>query len=296
MAITHAISTERLVNILQSIALKQQTGCLSIVREPAQEHKREHTQGVEKGNIFFERGDTVFALTGQESGETALFRMLKWKLASYTFTEGMRYTPERHSTGSLSEQVPQALYKFDIRRLSSIKAAENRQTPPIGMSVLPKALPDPLPIDMVDTQLLPAINLAAIPVPTPPEMALPETPAVQITVFSQQNTRETPETRETGKHEQVFPCGRDERGESQASYAISMGVTAVFRALPYATTPIMLNRMERRERVVLLLLNGKRTVRDVAGLVHYSEVDVARTLVRLLKMRYIEYIERSGTE
>lgn len=295
MAITHAISTERLVNILQSIALKQQTGCLSIVREPAQERKREHTQGVEKGNIFFERGDTVFALTGQESGETALFRMLKWKLASYTFTEGVRYTPERPSTGGLSEQVPQAqaLYKFDIRRLSSIKAAENRQTPPIGMSALPKALPDPLPIELVDTQLLPAINLTAIPVPIPPDVALPETPAVQTAVFSQQNTRET---RETGKHEQVIPCGHDESGESQASYAIPMGVTAVFRALPYATTPIMLNRMERRERVVLLLLNGKRTVRDVAGLVHYSEVDVARTLVRLLKQRYIAYIEHSGTE
>lgn len=293
MTITHAISTERLVNVLQSIALKQQTGCLSIAREHTPGNKREHTQGIEKGNIFFERGDTVFALAGQESGETALFRMLKWKNVSYTFTEGMRYTPERNATGSLlslAPQVPQVLHKLDILRLSSMKAAENRQTPPIGMPALSEVMPVQLPTEMIETQLLPAINLAEIPVPMPPDMALPGTPSVQSAVFSQRDARDAWDARDTGKHEQVAPCDR-EHHEGHESHAIPMGVTSIFRALPCATTPVVLSRMERRERVVLLLLNGKRTLRDVAGLIHYNEVDVARTLVRLLKQRYIEYIE-----
>jgi hypothetical protein len=173
-----------------------------------------------------------------------------------------------------------------------MKAAENRQTPPIGMPAIPKAIQGQLSVEMVETQLLPAISLAEIPVPTPPEMALPGTPSVQRTVFPQRAARET------GKHEQVIPRNR-ERRESQESHTVPMDVTAIFRALPSATTPIILSRLERRERIVLLLLNGKRTLRDVAMLVHHSEVDVARTLVRLLKHKYIEcieYIEHTGAE
>jgi hypothetical protein len=69
-----------------------------------------------------------------------------------------------------------------------------------------------------------------------------------------------------------------------------LGVHAIFRALPVAKKPDVLNQMGRRERIVLLLLDGKRTVHHVARLVHRSDLDVARTLVHLLKQRYIEYI------
>jgi hypothetical protein len=274
MTITHAISTERLINVLQSIALKQQTGCLTVIRE------QEHTQEAEKGNIFFDHGDTVCALTGQESGETALYRMLNWKHVAYNFIEGMRYIPERKITGNLLVRALQAPQTLDILRLSSIKAAESRQTPPIGIPALPKITSEQVPVEMVETQLLPVLSLTEIPVPTPPEMALPGAMPVQSQAFSQ---------RDTGKHEQVTPC-HNENLASQEYPTISLGVTSIFRALPCATTPLVLSRMERRERVVLLLLNGKRTLHDVVVLVHQSEVDVARTLVRLLKLGYIEYM------
>jgi hypothetical protein len=289
MTITHAISTERLVNVLQSIALKQRTGCLTVVREHQQ------TQGAEKGNIFFERGDTVFALTGQEFGETALYRILNWKHVAYTFIEGMRYIPDRQITGDLifrasrtssATQTSQAPHTLDILRLSSIKAAEGRQTPPIGIPALPKTTSGQLPVEMVETQLLPVMSLAEIPVPTPPEMALPGTTAVQSSTDSQ---------RDTGKHERATQCQR-ENLESHEYPTVPLGVTSIFRALPCATTPLVLSRLERRERVVLLLLNGKRTLHDVVMLVHHSEVDVARTLVRLLRQGYIEYIEHMREE
>ena len=221
MTITHAISTERLVNVLQSIALKQQTGCLSVECV----YKQGHTQR-EKGNIFFERGDTVYALTGQASGETALSRMLNWKQFLYVFTEGVRYTPGRQIAGAMAPRT------LDILRLSSIKVAENRQTPPIGIPAIPRSVRQTaqrqLPAEMVETHILPSLN--------------------------------------------------------------QMGVTSVFRALPLATSPAILHRLERRERVVLLLMNGRRTVRDVAALIHHDEVEIARTLVHLLKRGYIEYV------
>lgn len=275
MTITHAISTERLVNVLQSIALKQQTGCLTVVRA------QEQTQAAEKGNIFFERGDTVFALTEQESGETALYRILHWKHVVYSFIEGMRYIPERQTPGNLIVRAAQASQMLDTLRLSSIKAAEGRQTPPIGIPALPKTTSGQLPVEMVETQLLSVISLTEIPAPAPPEMALPGTAPTQTSADS---------PRDTGKHEQATPCHR-EKLASHEYPTVPLGVTSVFRALPCATTPIVLSRMERRDRVVLLLLNGKRTVHDVVLLVHHNEVDVARTLVRLLKQGYIEHIE-----
>lgn len=297
MTITHAISTERLVNVLQNIALKQRTGCLNVEREPGQ--TQGDTQEAEKGSIFFERGETVFALTGQESGETALFRMLKWKHVSYTFTEGMRYISEQHASDSLLRQAvqsssvshpPQTAKSLDILRLSSIKAAEGRQTPPIGIPVIPETMQArKMAVEMVETHLLPAINLASIPSPIPPEMALPGTPSAQCAMFAQRDTRDT------GKYEQITQGERADH-EGFDDYTVQMGITSIFRSLPHATTPIILSRLERRERIVLLLLNGKRSLRDVAILVHHSEVDVARTLVRLLKQGYIEYIEHSGAE
>ncbi len=69
-----------------------------------------------------------------------------------------------------------------------------------------------------------------------------------------------------------------------------LGTQAIFRARPMATTPYMLSQMERRERVVLILLNGKRTIQDVAYLTHRSELEVAKILVRLLERGYAEFL------
>lgn len=66
------------------------------------------------------------------------------------------------------------------------------------------------------------------------------------------------------------------------------GVNAVFRALSWATDQNIIYQMERRDRVVFLLLDGKRSIQDIAHLINRNELDIARTLVRLLKSCYIE--------
>ncbi len=68
------------------------------------------------------------------------------------------------------------------------------------------------------------------------------------------------------------------------------GVHAVFQARPVAITQTVLSQMDRRDRVVLILLDGKRTLQDVARLTHRSELDVAHTLVRFLKRGYVEFL------
>ncbi len=68
------------------------------------------------------------------------------------------------------------------------------------------------------------------------------------------------------------------------------GVNAIFRALPMASTVQSMKQLERRDRIVFMLLDGKRTIHHVARLTHHTEIDVARIVVRLLKSGYIEYI------
>lgn len=68
------------------------------------------------------------------------------------------------------------------------------------------------------------------------------------------------------------------------------GVRAIFRARPIAKTPHILSQMERRERGILLLMDGKRTLQDVTRLTRRHELEVAWILVHLLERGYIEFL------
>lgn len=70
---------------------------------------------------------------------------------------------------------------------------------------------------------------------------------------------------------------------------VRVGAAAIFIAHPMAKTANVLQQIERKERTVLLLLDGKRTLKDIGRLIHRSDVDVARSLVYLLKRGYAEY-------
>src|SRR5205807_8311491 len=118
----HTISTERLVHVLRSIALKQQTGRLSIEQFGELES--------EKGEIFFVHGETVFTRTGQEVGDAALSRMMNWRVAQYIFFEEVQ-TPAVISHRNRVVQGP--------RQTSSLSAVELEQTryiSPIGTPAL----------------------------------------------------------------------------------------------------------------------------------------------------------------
>jgi hypothetical protein len=73
------------------------------------------------------------------------------------------------------------------------------------------------------------------------------------------------------------------------------GVHAVFRARAFAKQQHILAQMERRERVVLILLDGQRTLHDVARLTHHIDLEVAHILAHLLARGYIEFIGTNDT-
>lgn len=70
------------------------------------------------------------------------------------------------------------------------------------------------------------------------------------------------------------------------------GTSAVFRVVPGVPTATLASQLPRRERWVFLLLDGKRTVADLARLTQRSELDVASTLARFLQSGSIEPVRR----
>lgn len=70
------------------------------------------------------------------------------------------------------------------------------------------------------------------------------------------------------------------------------GVFAIFRTRSMIPIHHLLECVERRDRAVLLLLDGRRTLRDVARLTHRNELEMAHLLVRLLRRGYIDFLAR----
>ena len=69
-----------------------------------------------------------------------------------------------------------------------------------------------------------------------------------------------------------------------------ISASIVFRVNSDLNVSALWGQLARRERWVLLLIDGKRTLTDLARLTHRSEPDVAYTLVRLLDSGYIERV------
>jgi hypothetical protein len=68
----------------------------------------------------------------------------------------------------------------------------------------------------------------------------------------------------------------------------AFGASAVFQVISGTPITTLASQLPRRERWVLLLLDGRRTVADLARLTQRSEFDVASTLARFLQWGFIE--------
>ena len=68
----------------------------------------------------------------------------------------------------------------------------------------------------------------------------------------------------------------------------AFGASAVFRVVPGRLATSLASQLPRRERWVLLLLDGRRSVADLACLTRRGELDVAYTLASFLQWGYIE--------
>ena len=68
----------------------------------------------------------------------------------------------------------------------------------------------------------------------------------------------------------------------------AFGASAVFRVAPGTLATSLVSQLPRRERWVLLLIDGRRSVADLARLTRRGELDIASTLAKFLQWGYIE--------
>ena len=71
--------------------------------------------------------------------------------------------------------------------------------------------------------------------------------------------------------------------------------STAFRVTPGLQTTTLASQLPRRERWVLLLLDGRRSVAHLARLTQRTELDVASTLARFLQWGYIEPVHAVGS-
>jgi len=69
------------------------------------------------------------------------------------------------------------------------------------------------------------------------------------------------------------------------------GASAVFRVVSAMPTTTLASQLPRRERWILLLIDGRRSVADLAHLTQRSQLDVALALARFLQWGYIEPVK-----
>ena len=70
------------------------------------------------------------------------------------------------------------------------------------------------------------------------------------------------------------------------------GASAVFRVISDTPTTTLASQLPRRERWIFLLIDGRRSVADLAHLTQRSQLDVALALARFLHWGYIEPVDK----
>ncbi len=83
--------------------------------------------------------------------------------------------------------------------------------------------------------------------------------------------------------------------ENQPSAPSSHLSQALFRTRVGATQPVIMQRMDRRDRMVMVLFNGRRTLQDISRLMHRSEEEVQKTAEFLLRQGYIVRVDIETT-
>lgn len=237
------LATSRLGNVIQLIALGNQTGVLKVTR--GQGSIREH------GEIHFVNGQPTFAILGQIVGNAALTILQNWGESHYLFLEGPLPQPEQTPYG----------------------AGNSRHTG------------NPAPPDGFGPRLVPRM-------PAMPNRPLPGMPA--ITSPLSQPTGPQPGAPGSGNSGYFSPGGsRESRFGSTSPLPPPSLRYEPFQGQLVPRRTSSMDRLDnlpldRRERMVLLLIDGHRNVADLVRLTRRGEQEVQQILSHLASLGLIE--------
>lgn len=210
---------------------------------------------VGRGELYFEKGRLIRAYCGQQTGRAAIQQINAWIHISCSFHNIPLTTRQLHSSRAHSEghMVP---------RLAAVPHTENLR--PDLASALAEHFQGRRPAEQPGKH------------PHVLDGPATDTPAADITHASRWQESPLPLT--------PFPS-------LQPAEETLPGRNAIFKARSMVATARIIERMERRERIIFILLDGRRTILDIARLIHQPESEVEHILVHLTQRGYTQYIQ-----
>lgn len=288
------VSTEYLAQLVMVIKQQSQTGLLRI------EQIGQHTN--EQGEIYFEDGRIFHVRVGDEHGRPALQRISEWAHVMYAFQPRLKPPSHDMPTSARVRQPPEA--RLLPRSTPFQESNGTRSTRPLPtkneqaelLASVIKTLPPTL-----ETQPLESAPFTRI------KTALPPTRLSQPLVLRGETLEEyipnpparMPPARQRWTTHQDVPAPQTAlpnkppvtpRLDSSLGNETLPGQLAIFRAKVTITSPQTMRSMERRERIVFVLLDGRRTLQHIASLLHQSESEIGQILVKLTKIGFAEYV------
>lgn len=305
------ISTEYLTQLFNAIKEQHQTGLLRV------EQVGRSANGL--GEIYFEGGRILSVCVGEERGQPALKRISEWERAIYTF-QRLDKEPQSHQSTSLPEtRHPEQAQESTEPRSSALALLLQQRATSHATSQTNNVtrLSRPFPAKKLqgtsssfvtetsrlslDGQLRESAPLTRITTALPPtqmsqqlilrgetlEEYRPATSTGMSPVNQRWTTHLNPEakTREMPRKPPATPRLAPPSGDEAQPDKL-----AIFKARVTVTSTQAMQGMERRERIVFVLLDGRRTIQHIANLLHQSENEVGQVLLKLTKTGFAEYV------
>jgi len=268
------VPTMRLSNIIQMITLSRQSGILRAIR--GQDSARQ------MGQIRFVNGQAASVLFGQMVGENAMNALMGWGECMYSFDEIASDSAEPDGYYSSSDGAQYGTTPLPSGTGSWPSYGGYPSSPSYAPSVPPQYPQNPGP-----PQYPPYGSGYSQPAPN---FGYPQQPP---------NTGYPQQAANTGYPGGGAPNPSDPyyRQAPPTPTASSLPGSNGFRpdlleAIPYQTgiaEPIEQLPLDRRERMILLLINGQRSMLDLVRLTHRSEREIYAVLQHLALLGLIQF-------
>jgi hypothetical protein len=259
----------RLSNIIQMIMLSRQSGILRAIR--GQESARQ------MGQIRFVNGQAASVLFGQMVGENALNALMGWGECMYSFDEiasegtepdGYYSTSDAGQYGTPLPSGTGTWPSYGYPSSPSYAPSAPPQYPQYPQNPSPAPYP---PYGSGYSQ------------PTPPNTGYPQPQQAPNTGYpgggapnpNDPYYRQTP----PGPTSSSLPGSSGFRPELLETIPYQSGIAEPIEQLP----------LDRRERMILLLINGQRSMLDLARLTHRSEREIYAVLQHLALLGLIQF-------
>lgn len=258
------VPTSRLSNIIQMIILSRQSGILRAIR--GQDAARQ------MGQIRFVNGQAASVLFGQMVGENALNALMGWGECMYSFDEFATDGAESDGyyssgdTGSYGNTPP---------------PAPNGSWPSYGYPSSPTyapSSPSQYPPSQPNSSYPPYGSGYSQPTPNPGYSSYP---GGQMGQMGQTPDANDPYYRQTqpGSTATSLPGAPAIRPEMLESVPYQTGISEPIEQLP----------LDRRERMILLLVNGQRSMLDLIRLTHRTDREIYSVLHHLALLGLIQF-------